>query len=82
LREETKEQWMERLEAAGVPCAPILTIPEVLAQPQMEALGILRQVSGIDVPIMSLPFSFDGIRAALDARAPRLGEHNEEILKK
>src|SRR5215510_12906469 len=65
LREKTKEQWMERLEAAGVPCAPILTIPEVLAQPQTEALGIFRQQPELEVALMQLPMSFDGVRAAL-----------------
>jgi crotonobetainyl-CoA:carnitine CoA-transferase CaiB-like acyl-CoA transferase len=82
LRQETKETWMARLEAAGVPCAPILTIPEVLAQPQTEALGMLSHVPEVDLRLLSLPFSFDGVRTILDKRAPQLGEHNEEVLGK
>lgn len=79
LLEKTKEEWMELLEAAGVPCAPILSIPEVLAQPQTEAMDILREVPGLDVKMLSLPFSFDGERVAFNKKAPSLGEHNEEI---
>ena len=81
LRQETKEQWMDRLEAAGVPCAPILTLPEVLAQPQTDALGIFHSVPETDGKMLSLPLSFDGVRAALSKRAPQLGEHNGEIFR-
>ncbi len=80
LRQATKEDWMERLEAAGVPCAPILTLPEVLAQPQTEALGIIHPVPDTEGKMLSLPMSFDGKRSTLLQRAPRLGEHNQEIL--
>jgi len=80
LRQETKEEWMERLEAAGVPCAPILTLPEVLAQPQTEALGIVHSVPEVEGKMLSLPMSFDGKRSTLTRRAPRLGEHDKEIL--
>ncbi len=80
LRQQTKEEWMERLEAAGVPCAPILTLPEVLAQPQTEALGIVHPVPETKGKMLSLPMSFDGKRSTLTRRAPRLGEHDKEIL--
>lgn len=82
LRAETKEQWMEKLEASGIPCAPILTIPEVLAQPQTQALGIFQNMQEIGVDLLNLPFAFDGMRATLNKRAPSIGEHNEEIFKK
>lgn len=79
LLEKTKEEWMALLEAAGVPCAPILSIPEVLAQPQTQAMDIFRAVSGLDIRMLGLPFSFDGERAAFERKAPALGEHNGEI---
>jgi len=82
LHQKTKEEWMKRLEAAGVPCAPILTLPEVLAQPQTEALGIVHPVPETDGKMLSLPMSFDGMRSTLMRRAPQLGEHDEEIFKK
>jgi crotonobetainyl-CoA:carnitine CoA-transferase CaiB-like acyl-CoA transferase len=79
LREKTKEEWMNLLETAGVPCAPILSIPEVLAQPQTEAMDIFREVPGLGVRMLNLPFSLDGERAAFDKKAPTLGEHNDEL---
>ena len=79
LREDTKERWMNRLEEAGVPCAPILTIPEALAQPQTEALGMIHKVPEAEVELLGLPLSFNGVRPAFRRRAPKLGEHNGEI---
>ncbi|MCS6924335.1 MAG: CoA transferase [Candidatus Binatia bacterium] len=79
LRQATKEEWMERLEAAGIPCAPILTLPEVLAQPQTQALGILQTPPGSEITLLGLPLSFNGVRPALRQCAPSLGEHNAEV---
>ena len=81
ILQETKEIWMERLEAAGVPCAPILSIPEVLAQPQTQAMDILRPEPEANLEIMALPFSINGQRPEFRSRAPRLGEHTDEVLK-
>ena len=81
ILQETKEIWMERLEAAGVPCAPILSIPEVLAQPQTKAMDILRPEPDANLEIMALPFSIDGQRPEFRSRAPKLGEHTDEVLR-
>jgi crotonobetainyl-CoA:carnitine CoA-transferase CaiB-like acyl-CoA transferase len=79
FRQHTKEWWMDRLEKAGVPCAPILTIPEVLAQPQTHALEMIRKVPESEIDLLGLPLSLDGVRPALQKRAPRLGEHTAEV---
>ena len=76
LRQRPRAEWTARLEAAGVPCAPIHTVPEALAHPQVQALGVLQAVPGEDFRLTALPFSIDGERPALHAGAPRLGQHN------
>jgi glyoxylase-like metal-dependent hydrolase (beta-lactamase superfamily II) len=58
----------------------LLTVPEVLAEPQTAALGLLGQAPETDVPLVSLPFAIDRRRPAVRRRPPRLGEHNPEIL--
>ncbi len=78
----TKQHWSDRLEAAGVPCAPILTIPEVLEEPQTHAMDMLAKLPGVDAEVVRLPLSFDGERPPLPGRAPRLGEHTAEILER
>jgi crotonobetainyl-CoA:carnitine CoA-transferase CaiB-like acyl-CoA transferase len=71
--------WVERLEAAGVPCAPIQDLHDVVAEPQTAAIGMVEQVPGVDLALIGLPLSFDGERPPMRRRAPRLGEHNDEI---
>jgi formyl-CoA transferase len=73
LRARPRDHWLAALEAAGVPCAPIHTVPEALAQPQVVALGIMQAVPGEDFRLTGLPLSFDGERPAIRGPAPRLG---------
>jgi crotonobetainyl-CoA:carnitine CoA-transferase CaiB-like acyl-CoA transferase len=82
LLTRSKGEWIDLLEAAGVPCAPINSLPEVLAQPQTDALGILQPVPGEDMPLIGLPLSFDGVRPSIRRAPPKIGEHNDEILSK
>ena len=75
----TKGEWIDLLEAAGVPCAPVNSLPEVLAEPQTEAVGMLMQVPGLDLRLIGLPIMLDGERPPISRRAPRLGEHTDEV---
>ena len=76
----SKGEWIDSLEAAGVPCAPVNTLPEMLAEPQTEAVGMLQQVPGLDLRLMGLPIMLDGARPPISRRAPQLGEHTREVL--
>ena len=78
LQARPRAQWIECFEAAGVPCAPIHSVPEALAHPQVQALGILAPVPGEDFSLTALPLLLDGQRPALRGAAPRLGEHNAQ----
>lgn len=66
--------WVAKLNDAGVPCAPVNTIPEVLEDPQVAALGMLEPVEG--VTLAGLPLSFDGTRPRIAKLGPRLGADN------
>jgi crotonobetainyl-CoA:carnitine CoA-transferase CaiB-like acyl-CoA transferase len=76
--------WRERLDAAGIPNAPIRTIDEVVADAQTAALGIIQAApaaaAGTDLSLIGLPLSFDGIRPPFAKRAPALGEDDAEFL--
>ncbi len=78
LRARPRAEWISRFEAAGVPAAPIHSVPEALAHPQVQALGILTPVPGEDFSLTGLPLVLDGQRPALHGGAPRLGEHNAQ----
>jgi crotonobetainyl-CoA:carnitine CoA-transferase CaiB-like acyl-CoA transferase len=77
----TTEHWLERLEAAGIPCAPVNDLAQMLAHPQTEALGLVQDVPGTGMRFLGLPLSFDGVRPAPRSAPPKLGEHND-LLKR
>jgi crotonobetainyl-CoA:carnitine CoA-transferase CaiB-like acyl-CoA transferase len=77
----TTEHWLEQLEAAGIPCAPVNDLAQMLAHPQTEALGLVQDVPGTSMRFLGLPLSFDGVRPAPRSAPPKLGEHND-LLKR
>ena len=76
LATRSREHWIGVLEAAGVPATQIHSIPEALAQPQVQALGMAVPVPGEDFVLTGLPLSFDGTRPPFAHGAPRLGQDN------
>ena len=70
----SRETWVAKLRDAGVPSAPIQTMPEVLATPQTDALNILQKVPGTDFSVVGLPISFDGERPPMRRAPPALGD--------
>ena len=80
LRTESRTVWIMRLEAAGVPAAPINTLPEALAEPQAAALGLLKDVPGEDYRLTGSAMSFNGVRPGIRNAAPRLGTGNAAVL--
>ena len=79
LIEQPMQHWIERLEAIGVPCAPIHDFQQVVDQPQTQAIGIFQTVPEVDLRIVGLPISFDGVRPPVKGRAPEIGEHTDAI---
>jgi crotonobetainyl-CoA:carnitine CoA-transferase CaiB-like acyl-CoA transferase len=78
----TNADWIAALDAAGVPCAPVQNVREMLEHPQTRALGILQAIPGLSVPLVGLPISFDGARPTARSGPPALGEATPEILGK
>lgn len=76
MRQQPSASWVQRLEKVGVPCAAINDIGHLKAHPQTAALRMVQPVPEIDIGLMALPLSFDGVRPTIQTRAPRLGEHN------
>jgi crotonobetainyl-CoA:carnitine CoA-transferase CaiB-like acyl-CoA transferase len=69
--------WLTRLEAAGIPAAPIQSVDQVVAAEQTKALGILQKDPKLDLTLVGLPLEFDGVRPPYRFSAPTLGEHND-----
>jgi len=74
---------LERLQRAGVPCAPILTLDKVAAEPQTVASGMLVPTKHPRLPdyrAVGLPIRWDGERPSVARVPPLLGEHSAEVL--
>jgi crotonobetainyl-CoA:carnitine CoA-transferase CaiB-like acyl-CoA transferase len=79
-RTKTTAELVAALEAAGVPCAPLQRIDQVVAHPQTAALGMLQPSPDGSITLLGLPLSFDGERPAFRRMPPTIGQHTEEVL--
>jgi len=75
-------EWIALFDAAGIPCAPVQNVAEMIAHEQTRALGLLQDVPDSAMKFIGLPLSIDGVRPALRSRPPKLGEHTAEYFKK
>ncbi len=82
MARRTNAEWIVLLEAAGIPCAPVQNVAQMIAHEQTAALGLLQDVPDSAMKFIGLPVSFDGVRPALRSRPPKLGEHTDEVLLK
>jgi len=84
LKSRTSADWLERLDANDVPCAPVLTRPEILENEQIKANKLISQyehpgLGQIRQPRPGAKFSRSEIRK--EPIAPALGQHSQEILR-
>jgi crotonobetainyl-CoA:carnitine CoA-transferase CaiB-like acyl-CoA transferase len=78
-----RDAWLAKLDAAGVPCGPILNVAEAFAQPQAQAREMsftMQRVSGEYVPQLANPIRIDGAQVRSEQLPPLLGEHTATIL--
>ena len=84
MRTKPRAYWLKAIAAAHIPCTPVNSLTEMLAEPQTEAIGMLQAVPGLDrdIRLIALPLQFDGKRPPIRTRAPRIGEHTDEVFGK
>jgi crotonobetainyl-CoA:carnitine CoA-transferase CaiB-like acyl-CoA transferase len=83
LATRTSEDWLKRFVANGVPCAPIADLDTALANPQVQANGIVQRSEhpyGGPMQQAGPPTTLPATPQAISRPAPLLGEHTEEIL--
>jgi CoA:oxalate CoA-transferase len=83
LSTDTQEYWIERLNAAGVPCGKVLSVAEVFEDPQVKAQDMVIEVDqgprGI-VRMVGFPVKLSDTPARLRRPSPELGAHTDEVL--
>jgi crotonobetainyl-CoA:carnitine CoA-transferase CaiB-like acyl-CoA transferase len=84
IARHTTAEWLERLDAADVPCAPILRRSEIIHNEQVVARGIITEFDQPMVGIVRQPkpaARFQVNEAAIGGPAPRVGQHSHEVLR-
>ena len=84
LKSRTTDDWLTRLRAESVPCAPVNTRSQIIDDPQVHASGILLES---DHPIagrlrQTRPAArFERTPPEIRRGAPTLGQHNDDVLR-
>jgi crotonobetainyl-CoA:carnitine CoA-transferase CaiB-like acyl-CoA transferase len=83
MRRYTKAELSQKLEAIGLPFAPIAKPWDLLDDPHLNTGGglIPTSVRGKTIHVPALPLEFDGERLAKRADPPQVGEHGAELLQ-
>jgi formyl-CoA transferase len=77
-------EWIEILNAAGVPCGPIYSVDQVFADPQVRHLGAATEVTHPKLgryKLLAQPARLSRTPAAVVAPTPDPGDHTDEILR-
>jgi len=83
MRCRGRADWLQALDAAGIPCSPLHTLGELSEHPHTRESGM---VVDCDHPVLgrlstvAQPLRFDGERTTLRRAAPMHGEHTREVL--
>ena len=77
--------WEETLNRAGVPAGRVLTVPEVLSEPQVAARRMSKRFAGVlpegkTLTVVRGGFLVDGQAPLPGSPPPKLGEHSQEVL--
>ena len=82
FRGRSAAEWLALLEEAGVPCAPVQSVGEALADPVLRERGGLWEMTGPGygrVATVASPLRLSRTPAAMRLPAPALGEHTREV---
>ncbi len=83
LRQRGMAQWLEAFERAGVPAGPIYTMPQVVADPQVQAREMvvaLPHPEAGQVRVTGNPVKLSRTPGAVRSAPPLLGQHTDEVL--
>lgn len=82
FREREANEWLALLDAAGVPCAPVRSVGQALADPALRERGGIWEMDGRtfgSTGTVASPLRLARTPASLRRGAPALGEHTDEV---
>jgi formyl-CoA transferase len=85
LTTQPAAHWVEALNAAGIPAGPVLSVPEILAHPQVADRNLVARFDtvpgvGHGIDVVTAGFQLDATRPGVAAPPPQLGQHTDALL--
>jgi crotonobetainyl-CoA:carnitine CoA-transferase CaiB-like acyl-CoA transferase len=82
-RQKTSAEWIELLNAAGVPCGEINSIDQVFASPQVQHLGLAADMVSQErgpTQVVGQPITLSRTGSSVKHPPPTYSQHTDEIL--
>lgn len=82
-RRFTVAELLDRLNVAGVPCSAVNSVPDLVDDPQVKALGLVEPLEHHSIDnfeVVNLPVTFDGVYPPHRNAPPALGADTADIL--
>ena len=85
--QKTSAEWIKLMNDTGVPCGPILNIDETFSEPQVQHLGIAREMKHDELGLVrvvgqAVNLSRQPQPKQMRRPTPRKGAHTEDVLRK
>lgn len=80
---KTADEWLLEMDRRGVPCSPINTYADILADPQVAEMRLVRDLAlpnGVITKTTAFPVAMSNYEFAVRLAPPQLGEHSNEVV--
>ncbi|HEX7138399.1 MAG TPA: CoA transferase, partial [Vicinamibacterales bacterium] len=85
LKTQSRQYWIERLTAAGVPCGSVRDLQELFDDPQIRARKMVALIEHQTIgalKVLGMPVKLSDTPGLLRSAPPRLGEHTDVVLQR
>lgn len=78
------KDWADAMTALGIPAGAILSVPDVLSEPQIADRGMIADYDNVpgvgrDIRLVRNAVKMNGAPLAVDAPPPTIGQHNADV---
>ena len=83
FKSRSAADWLEEMDGRNVPCAPINDFAEILRDPHVQHMGLVKPLdlpNGAKTSSVAFPIAITGVDTSRMQPPPALGAHNDEII--
>jgi crotonobetainyl-CoA:carnitine CoA-transferase CaiB-like acyl-CoA transferase len=84
LLTQSRQHWIDRLTAVGIPCGSVRNLQELFADPQIHAREMVADIEHATIGplrVLGIPIKLSDTPGAVRTPPPRLGEHTDAVLQ-